>query len=130
MTGTAMPLVSILDADVSVRRALARLLRSSAFDVETFSSADAFFESGGAERSACLIVDETLDDCTGLQMLDQLVATASSVPPFIFTSLSEGEDFRNRIAALGALACFQKPIEGDALLDALNLAVGRDFSAS
>jgi FixJ family two-component response regulator len=42
VTAPAAPLVFIVDDDASVRRGLARLVRTAGFDVETFASAGEF----------------------------------------------------------------------------------------
>ena len=40
-----MPLISIVDDDLSVRRALRRLVQSAGYTVETFASAREFLDS-------------------------------------------------------------------------------------
>jgi FixJ family two-component response regulator len=49
--------ISIVDDDLSVRRALRRLVKSAGYIVETFASAREFLESSPRGRSACLVLD-------------------------------------------------------------------------
>jgi FixJ family two-component response regulator len=48
-------LISIVDDDLSVRRALGRLVKVAGYSVETFASAHEFLASSAAERTTCLI---------------------------------------------------------------------------
>jgi len=63
-----VPLVSIVDDDLSVRRSARRLLRSAGFRVEAFASAEEFLTSGRAEEAACLILDLRMPGMNGLQL--------------------------------------------------------------
>ena len=65
--------VFIVDDDEHVRTALARLLRSAGYRVETFDSAEAFIEGAdpGSCR-ACLLFDLQLPDLSGLALQRQL----------------------------------------------------------
>ena len=53
----AQPMISIVDDDLSVRRALSRLVRLAGFAVESFASAREFLESAPRGRTACLVLD-------------------------------------------------------------------------
>ena len=50
-------LVSVVDDSESVRESLPDLLRCSGFDVQAFSSAEAFLESETVSQTRCLILD-------------------------------------------------------------------------
>ena len=56
MASTA-PLISIVDDDLSVRRALGRLVQSAGYTVATFASAREFLDSPALSRAACLVLD-------------------------------------------------------------------------
>jgi FixJ family two-component response regulator len=51
------PLISIVDDDLSVRRALRRLVQSASYAVQTFASAREFLDASPAARPACLVLD-------------------------------------------------------------------------
>ena len=59
MTTPATP-VYVLDDDPSVREAVARLVRSAGWKVETFASAQEFLASAWADVPSCLILDVQL----------------------------------------------------------------------
>jgi FixJ family two-component response regulator len=51
------PLVAVVDDDVSVRKSLARLIRSVRLDVRAFASAEEFLNSAPHLQPDCLILD-------------------------------------------------------------------------
>ena len=51
------PMISIVDDDLSVRRALRRLIGSAGYLVETFASAHEFLDALPGRRAACLVLD-------------------------------------------------------------------------
>ena len=59
------PMISIVDDDVSVRRALRRLVGTAGYLVETFASGPEFLRSAPSTRTACLVLDIYLEGMTG-----------------------------------------------------------------
>src|SRR4030095_2078487 len=84
MTGTP-PLVSIVDDDLSVRRALSRLVRLAGYGVESFASASEFLASAARSHTACLVLDIQLDGggMGGVELQERLIADGDA-PPTIF----------------------------------------------
>lgn len=69
--------------DDSVRNALARLVRSAGYRVETFGSATAFRDRVGSNTCpACLILDVQLPHVSGLELQRKLAAAL----PVIFVT--------------------------------------------
>jgi len=54
-------MISIVDDDVSVRRALSRLVRLAEYAVESFASAREFLASDPQGHTDCLVLDIQLD---------------------------------------------------------------------
>jgi FixJ family two-component response regulator len=119
------PLVSIVDDDESLRRALRNLLRSVGFRVETFASAEAFLESIHQEETSCLVLDLRMPGMNGLELLSHLSGTGSRIPAVILTAHSDDEA-RQRSLESGAVAFLSKPFIGKALLDAVRTAIDQD----
>jgi len=61
-------MVFVVDDDQMVRRALARLLSLTGFDVETYDSARAFLGRAPHEGPACAIIDQKMPGTTGLEL--------------------------------------------------------------
>ena len=115
-------LISVVDDDRSVRRALQRLLRTSGYTTELFASATEFLSSPMMGRTACLVLDIQLGATTGFDLQAQLAADGSAIP-IIFISAYDDATTSERIAASGAAAYLRKPFEGQDLLDAIRRAV-------
>jgi FixJ family two-component response regulator len=117
------PLISIVDDDLSVSRALRRLVQSAGYAVETFRSAHEFLDSPSLGRTACLVLDIHLDGMSGFELQQRLVM-AGTAPPIVFITAHDDAPTRERIERTGAVAYLRKPFERKALLDAIELAIG------
>src|SRR4051794_39221009 len=65
-------LVSVVDADESVRESLPDLLRMFGFDAEAFSSAEAFLASESMGDTSCLLLDIAMPGMSGPQLQREL----------------------------------------------------------
>jgi FixJ family two-component response regulator len=117
------PMISIVDDDRSVRRALRRLVQSEGYLVETFASGPEFLRSGPLARTACLVLDIYLEGMTGFELLEQLAADDVAIP-IIFMTAHDDAATRERIRRSGAAGYLGKPFDGQALLDAIQRVVG------
>jgi FixJ family two-component response regulator len=66
------PIVFIVDDDDSVRKSLARLIKSVDLKVETFSSANAFLKRDSYDGPACLVLDIRMPGLSGLDLQTEL----------------------------------------------------------
>jgi len=117
------PMISIVDDDRSVRRALRRLIGSAGYLVETFASAPEFLRSVPSARTACLVLDIYLEGMNGFELQEQLVAD-QVVIPIIFMTAHDDAATRERIRRSGAAGYLGKPFDGQALLDAIHRIAG------
>ncbi|HWN12669.1 MAG TPA: response regulator [Candidatus Dormibacteraeota bacterium] len=115
-------LISVVDDDRSVRRALRRLLQTGGYAAELFASGKEFLSSSAPGRTACLILDIQLGATTGFELQAELAA-GGSVIPIIFISAYDDAATSERIAESGAAAYLRKPFEEQDLLDAIRRAV-------
>jgi FixJ family two-component response regulator len=119
-----MALISVVDDDLSVCRALRRLIESAGYAVETFASAQEFLGSCPGGRTACLVLDIHLGEMSGFELQEQLVAEQAAIP-IIFITAYDDASIRERIARSGATAYLRKPFDERVLLDAIRAAVGQ-----
>ena len=117
------PMISIVDDDRSVRRALRRLIGSAGYLVETFASAPEFLRSAPSTRTACLVLDIYLEGMNGFELQEQLVADRVTIP-IIFMTAHDDAATRERIRRSGAAGYLGKPFDGQALLDAIHRIAG------
>jgi FixJ family two-component response regulator len=116
------PVVAIVEDDVSIQRALARLLYAAGWHAVTFSSAEAFLQTGMEVSPDCLVLDVWLPGMTGVELLEHLAATSSTLPTVIITGRHDLQ-IRMRAMQAGAVAYLLKPLDGQELLRALQKAL-------
>jgi FixJ family two-component response regulator len=114
-------LVSVVDDDASIRRALRRLIGSTGMSVDTFGSAEEFLERGDRD-TACLILDVRLPGMSGLDLQGRLASTNPRTP-IIFLSAYETPDIKDRAMKAGAVDFLRKPLREELLLDDVRLAL-------
>src|SRR5437870_13570651 len=117
------PAVTVVDDDESLRRSLRNLLRSVGYGVEMFDSAEEFLRSAERENTGCLVLDLRMTGMTGLDLLRHLAAVNARMPAVIVTAHGD-EEMSQRCLGAGAVAFLDKPFHGDALLDAVQPALG------
>jgi FixJ family two-component response regulator len=117
-----MPRISIVDDDVSVRRALRRLVQSAGYTVEAFASAREFLDSSPSGRTACLVLDIHLDGMSGFELSEQLAEDRTAIP-IIFITARDDALTRERVRRAGVAAYLPKPFDEQVLLDAIRSAV-------
>ena len=118
------PLVCVVDDDDAIRRALIRLVHSLGFEVQAFSSPRELLLYDRAKRPACLLLDVHLPVMSGFELYDRLIE-AGDRPPVIFITGRPRHDTMSRAARVEAVACFEKPFDGDSLINAIREAVSR-----
>ena len=116
--------VYVVDDDESVRRSLARLLRSAGLTAETFPSAQAFLDRELPDRTACLVLDVRLPGLSGLDLQGALTQTERIVP-IVFITGHGNVPMSVQAMKSGAVDFLQKPFEEDQLLAAIERALAR-----
>ena len=115
-------LIAVVDDEEAVRTALRRLLRSASHDVETFSSGAEFLESVKEHRPDCVVLDLHMPQVSGFAVQTQLAESGIRLPTVVITGY-DADATRERALAGGAAAYLRKPVDGQALLDAIAAAV-------
>lgn len=118
-------MVYLVDDDAPVRRALSRLLHSAGFRTREFQSGDEFMSAGVASGRACVVAESIMPDGGGIDIPRRLRESGLDFPVILLTAEANGH--RRAIAKLaGALLFFRKPVDGQALIDAVEWALGED----
>jgi FixJ family two-component response regulator len=117
--------VFVVDDELSVRQALARLLRAAGLNVATFDSAQAFLEGFAPSAPGCLVLDLAMPGLNGLD-LQQTLAARGSLLPIIF--LTGQGDLSSGVKAMkhGAVDFLSKPVDADDLIQAVCAAIEKD----
>ena len=114
--------VYIVDDDPAIQQALGRLMRSAGLRAETFASVIDLLDKGFFEERACIVADIRLPDISGLD-LPELLAQQGRSRPVIFITAYDTTANRQAAHRAGAAAFFRKPVDGEALIDAITWAV-------
>ena len=125
MAGDEQTAIFILDDDASVRKALTRLMRSAGVAATSFASINELLSSPLLTQCACIIADIRMQGTSGLAM-PGLLAERGLHSPVIFVSAQDTEETRTAAKRAGAAGFFRKPVDDQALLDALAWAIRSD----
>jgi len=117
--------VFVLDDDELVRRALERLFRSVGIECKTFSDPEAFLGIERPAGPACLVLDVRMSGMSGLEVQQALPARGLDMP-VIFMTGHATVPLSVRAMKSGAQDFLEKPVDEQAMLDAVNLAIKRD----
>jgi FixJ family two-component response regulator len=120
--------VYIVDDESSIRTAYARLVRSAKMEPLTFSSVEEFMRSEVSDENACVVSDVRMPGASGLE-LPALLSRAGRRLPVIFTTAQDTVETRDFAQRLGAAAYFRKPVDDQALLDAITWAIARESNS-
>jgi FixJ family two-component response regulator len=119
--------IFVVDDDASARNGLARLLRTAGYDVRDFASAEDFLEGLGSEVPGCLVLDARMPGITSEEILKELSARNIHLSIIVVTGDDDPET-RLKAQKMNAAGFFRKPVDGPALLDAINWALQTETS--
>jgi len=125
MEEPGVPIVFIVDDDLSMRSALRNLIQSVGFRVEVFSSAQEFLGHKRAMTPACLVLDVRLKGMSGLELQRELAAANDPIPVIFITGHGD-IPMTVRAMKAGAIEFLPKPFRDQDLLDAIHQAIQRD----
>jgi two-component system response regulator FixJ len=116
--------VCIVDDDRAVLAALTSLLTAEGYAVRAHESARKFLDMIQQDDCGCLVTEMRLPGMSGLDLLTKLKERRVSIPVIVVTAHG---DVPLAIAAMkqGAIHFFEKPFDGDALLDSVRGALAR-----
>lgn len=118
-------LVHIVDDDDSVRKGLTRLMRSAGLDSCAYESPERFLTEARTAPHACILMDITMPRMNGLELRARL-KEAGNVLPVIAISARNDDDTTRMARDLGVRFFLHKPVDDQALLDAIRWVTDRD----
>jgi FixJ family two-component response regulator len=123
-----IPIVYVVDDDVSVREALGSLFSSVGWRSETFDTAQAFLSRSRDVCPGCLVLDVRLPDISGLDVHSHIAADQFAMPVIFITAYAD-VPMTVRAMKAGAREFFTKPFDDQHLLDAVRGAIAQSVSA-
>ena len=110
--------IAVIDDDSRVLESLINLLTSWGYQAEGYGSAEEFLDSGGLQKSSCVITDVEMRQMSGLGLLHHINSSKSPLPVVIITG-KPSVNSESFYLEKGAVGFFRKPVDGDALVDLL-----------
>ncbi len=119
--------VCIVDDDQALLAALTFLLTAEGYAVRAHESARTFLDMIQQDACRCLVTDVRMPGMSGLDLLAKMKERRDSMPVIVITAHG---DVPLAVAAMkqGAINFFEKPFDGDALLDSVRAALAREES--
>ena len=111
-------MIYIVDDEQAVRKGLSRLMRSAGMPCRDFASAEQFLAEMDPPQKGCVLLDITMPGLTGLQLQSELKKRKIRLP-IIAVSARDDTDTSSRARQLGARFFLRKPVDDQALLDAI-----------
>lgn len=112
-------IVFVVDDDAGVRGGFARLLRSAGLEARCFESSEGFLAEAANMQNACILLDITMPGLSGPEVQAQLNQRGITLP-VIAISAHDDPASRSRAHGLGARLFLRKPVDDQALLDAIH----------
>ena len=120
-----VPLVHIIDDDVSLSCALDSLFRSVGIATRLYGSAQDFLSRELPDCPACLVLDVRLPGKSGLDLQSQLLELNISIPVVFMTGHGD-ISMSVRSMKAGAVDFLTKPFRDQDMLDAVTAAIEKD----
>jgi len=122
----AVPIVFVVDDDISVRESLELLISSAGWQPETFVSAQEFLSRPRVLVPSCLVLDVNLPDLNGLDLQKHVAADRM---PIIFITGYGDVPMTVQAMKAGAVEFLTKPFGDEVLLSAIRHAIERSRTA-
>ncbi len=122
MNTTLSPLIHLIDDDAAVRDSLALLISTVGLRVQTWADPQAFLAQFDRQGIGAIVLDVRMPGISGLSVLDTLVAQAVDQPVIMLTGHGTVDMCRRAFKA-GAAEFLEKPVDDEALIEALQNAV-------
>jgi FixJ family two-component response regulator len=119
---TDRPTVCVVDDDHSVRRSLARLLRTAGYRAESFASAVEFLAHVPQDGPACALIDVRMPEVSGFDLFEQLQRKCPGLPVVFITGHGD-VGMAERAIKAGAIGFLVKPVDDGMLLASLERAL-------
>ncbi len=121
-THSLSPLIHLIDDDEAVRESLALLIGTVGLRIHTWADPEAFMRDFERGSIGAIVLDVRMPGISGLTVLENLVRQGVDQPIIMLTGHGT-VDMCRRAFKLGAAEFLEKPVNDEALIEALQNAV-------
>jgi FixJ family two-component response regulator len=120
----AIPIVFVVDDDISIRESLESLIARAGWRPQLFGSAQEFLASPRPASPSCLVLDVNLPDLNGLVLQERIVGERAGMPIIFLTGYG---DIPMSVQAMkaGAVEFLTKPFAPEVLVISIRSALER-----
>lgn len=122
---TPKPLIHVVDDDESLRTALLRLLDAAGFNARGYASVGDFLLQPPPDGPGCVLLDVRMPGPSGLDLQAALLRQGNALPVVFLTGYADVAASVQAMKA-GAVDFLTKPVQREALFEALQRALARD----
>lgn len=126
---TDKKLIHIVDDEDSIRRSVSFMLKTSGYQVETWSSGQAFLKEVKHAEHGCILLDVRMPEIDGLEVQRALAERGVTMPVVIMTGHGD-VSIAIRAMKAGAVDFLEKPFEKAALIAAIEESFRRIADAT
>jgi formate hydrogenlyase transcriptional activator len=123
-----LPIVFVVDDDISARHSMERLIRREGWQPETFTFAQEFLNRPRTRVPNCLVLDISLQEVNGLDLQKRIVVERAETPIIFITGHGDVPTSVQAMKA-GAVEFLIKPFTDKSLLAAIREALTRSSIA-
>ena len=114
--------VYIVDDDKGVRSGLARLFRAAGFASACFASTNELISANIETQRACVLSDLHIPGEDPVELPHELERQNKKMP-VLFISADDSDATMSRVNRAGGVGLFRKPVDDQALIDAVKWAI-------
>ena len=122
MSSSLSPLIHLIDDDEAVRSSLALLISTVGLRVQAWADPQTFMNGFDRQSIGAIVLDVRMPGISGLSVLETLKEQRVDQPVIMLTGHGTVEMCRRAFKA-GAAEFLEKPVDDEALLEALQSAV-------
>jgi FixJ family two-component response regulator len=121
--------IFVVDDDKSASRGITRLLRTAGYSARDFATVEEFLEALDSEIPGCVVMDAGAPGLS-FEKLQAGLETCGVNLSIIVVTAHDDLKTRRRAKQLNAISLFRKPVDGSALLDAIEWTMRSGNSVS
>lgn len=117
-------IVHLIDDDAALRDAVSLLLRTEGFKVNAYDSALSFLKAVSPSAEGCVVTDVRMPEMNGIELIAKMKEDRITIPVVVVTAHAD-VPMAVEAMKLGAIDLLEKPLDSEALINAVSAALDR-----